>query len=154
MRNITPSLVPGGTGHRLEAAAGSSGNEAGTLAAGETILVVEDDDRVRALVQRILGREGYRMLEARDGREALAVVESHEGFIHLILSDVIVPDLNGVEIVRRVQERSSRTKALFMSGHTDQALQHDGLLLSGADFLQKPFAPHALVSKVREVLDA
>ena len=119
----------------------------------ETILLVEDDDRLRVLVHRVLDRLGYRVLPARDGREALALSQSHEGALDLILSDVIIPDLNGVEIVKRVQDRFSHARALFMSGHTNHALLHDGTLRNGSHFIQKPFMPDALARKVRDVLD-
>ena len=137
----------------LVAAATSKRVVTANLGGTETILVVEDDDRLRTLVHRVLDRLGYRVLGARDGQEALAVSRSHEGVLDLILSDVIVPDLSGVEIVNRVQGRFKDAKALFMSGHTNHALLDDGLLQNGTHFIQKPFMPEALAKKLREALD-
>jgi two-component system, cell cycle sensor histidine kinase and response regulator CckA len=123
------------------------------LAGSETILVVEDDERVRVLVQRILARLGYRVLAAENAQAALAVCQAHDGPIDLVLSDIVVPDLSGREIVRRVQDRSPNTRALFMSGHTVHA-SLDEMTHGDAHFLQKPFVPRTLAQKVREVLDA
>jgi DNA-binding NtrC family response regulator len=119
----------------------------------ETILVVEDDDGLRILVHRILARLGYQVLTARDGHDALACSESHQGALDLILSDVVMPDLSGVEVVKRVQGRFTNAVVLFMSGHLDHALLKDGVLRNGTHFIQKPFTPDALATKVREVLD-
>jgi two-component system, cell cycle sensor histidine kinase and response regulator CckA len=124
------------------------------IAGTETILVVEDDDNVRAVVDRILQRLGYRVLDASHGQEALAIAYSYDGTIDLVLSDVVLPDLGGPEIVDRVRARSSKTRELFMSGHTNDALLRDRVLRSEANFIQKPFRPEALAHKVREVLDA
>lgn len=121
---------------------------------GETILVIEDEDAVRFLVSRVLQRQGYRVLEAANGREALASAVSHDGPIHLVLSDVVLPDLAAAEIVGRVKARKTMTKALFMSGHSGAVLMRDGLLEDGAHFIQKPFTGRAFADKVREVLDA
>jgi two-component system cell cycle sensor histidine kinase/response regulator CckA len=125
-------------------------SDAGT----ETILLVEDDDLVRRLVHHTLERLGYRVLDASSGQEALAAVQSCPSPIDLILSDVVMPDLSGTELVRRVQARSATTKAVFMSGHIDHLLLRDGALEAGSHFIQKPFMPQALARKIREVLDA
>ena len=135
----------------VKAAATSRDVATGNVEGAETILVVEDDDGLRTLVQRVLGRLGYRVLGARDGREALVVSRSHEGVLDLILSDLIVPDLNGQEIVARVQGRFKNAKALFMSGHANHAMVSGGA--APMNFIQKPFMPGALAQKVREVLD-
>jgi two-component system cell cycle sensor histidine kinase/response regulator CckA len=121
-------------------------------AGSETILVVEDDPKVRAVVLRALGTKGYRVLSAQNGAEACAMAEAHAGALHLVLSDMVVPGLSGAQIVSRVQQYSAKTKALFMSGYTDHAI-FDGALQNGANFIQKPFTPETLARRVREVLD-
>jgi two-component system, cell cycle sensor histidine kinase and response regulator CckA len=125
-------------------------NPAGT----ETILVIEDEPGVRSLVHRMLSRLGYHVVCARDGQEAFAILHSSDEPIDLVLCDVVMPDVAGPEIVTRVQARSPKTRALFMSGHTTHALVQNGSLLEGHAFIHKPFAPSALARKVREVLDA
>ncbi len=120
----------------------------------ETILVIEDDERVAVLVSRILERAGYRVLAARSGQDALRLCEERAGAIDLVLSDVVVPDLNGPEVVRRMRESSVHAKVLFMSGHTNHRLLQDGVLHAANGFIQKPFGPQALARKVRDILDA
>jgi two-component system cell cycle sensor histidine kinase/response regulator CckA len=120
----------------------------------ETILVVEDEPGVRTLVHRMLSRLGYHVVCARDGQEAFAILHSAEGPIDLVLCDVVMPDVAGPEIVGRVQARSPKTRALFMSGHTTHSLVQNGSLQEGHAFIHKPFMPSALARKVREVLDA
>jgi two-component system cell cycle sensor histidine kinase/response regulator CckA len=120
----------------------------------EVVLVVEDEAGVRALVHRMLSRVGYRVICARDAQEAFAILHSSDEPIDLVLCDVVMPDLGGPDVVSRVQARSPGTRALFMSGHTTHALVRNGTLRKGHAFIQKPFTPSALVSKIREVLDA
>jgi two-component system cell cycle sensor histidine kinase/response regulator CckA len=123
------------------------------LAGGESILLVDDDDHLRIRMQRVLEDFGYQVLVARDGHEALAVSDAYDGTLALILSEVVMPGLSGVDIVKRVQRRFNAAVALFMSGHLGHALLEDGVLRNGTQFLQKPFAPDALARKVREILD-
>jgi CheY-like chemotaxis protein len=123
------------------------------LTGTETILLVEDDDGLRILVHRTLQRFGYRVIAARDGHEAVDVSEAHEGALHLILSDVMMPGLSSVDVVERVQRRFKDAAALFMSGRLSHALLEAGALRNGAAFIQKPFVPDVLARKVREVLD-
>ena len=120
----------------------------------ESILVVEDEAGVRLLVHRMLSRHGYHVVCARDGQEAVAILHSSDTPFDLVLCDVVMPDVAGPEIVARVQRRSPRTRALFMSGHTTHSLVQNGSLQEGHAFIHKPFVPSALVRKVREVLDA
>jgi signal transduction histidine kinase len=120
----------------------------------EHVLIVEDDESVRLLVRRLLAHCGYRVVCARDAQEALAVLLSSPEPIDLVVSDLILPQLNGAEIVKSIQARSPRTKALFMSGHAANALIQKSLLREDQAFIHKPFTPGALARRVREVLDA
>ena len=123
-------------------------------AAGETILVAEDEDAVRALTSRILRKRGYHVLEAKDGREAVDIALRHEGELRLVVTDVIMPHLNGRELSERLAKVMPKVKVLYMSGYTDDALLQRGVLQSGTgNFLEKPFTPEALANKVREVLE-
>ena len=120
---------------------------------GETILVAEDQNEVRALAKKTLARYGYTVLEAQSGAEALTLLEQHPGPIHLLLTDVVMPRMSGRQLVERVSPLRPEMKVLFMSGYTDDAIVHHGVLEGGLPFLQKPFAPAGLARKVREVLD-
>ena len=128
-------------------------NVAENLSGAETILLVDDDDHLRSQVQRVLEGFGYQVLAARDGHEALAVSDAHEGTLALVLSEVVLPGLSGVDLVKRVQRRFKAAVALFMSGHLGHALLEDGVLRHGTQFLQKPFAPDVLGRKLRAILD-
>jgi CheY-like chemotaxis protein len=124
-------------------------------AEGETILVAEDEDAVRALTCRILRKRGYHVLEAKDGREAVEVARAHEGEITLLVTDVIMPHLNGRELSESIAGIMPDVKVLYMSGYTDDALLQRGVLQSGTgNFLEKPFTPEALATKVREILES
>lgn len=119
----------------------------------ETILLVEDETSVRELSRMILTQNGYTILEAGSGAEALQISEQHSGPIHLLLTDVVMPGMNGRELANRLVLRYPQMKVLFMSGYTDNAIVHHGVLDSDATFLQKPFTPKALANRVRQVLD-
>lgn len=119
----------------------------------ETLLLVEDDDAVRALSRHVLRECGYTLLEATHGREAIRVAQSHDGPIHLVLSDVVMPYLGGRQLAERLAEERPGLKMLFVSGYTDDAVVRHGILESDVAFLQKPFTPSALANKVRAVLD-
>jgi PAS domain S-box-containing protein len=119
----------------------------------ETVLLVEDDDRVRAAVQRMLETRGYHLIVARDGAEARNVAVTHQGPIDLLITDVVMPDTSGPEVAQMIRERFG-CKVLFMSGYTDHAVLRSGVLQPGLSFVQKPFAPETLARKTREVLDA
>ncbi len=120
----------------------------------ETVLLVEDEDAVRALARHVLAFCGYTVLEAADGREAVRVAEQHAGRIDLVASDVVMPYLGGRQLVERVAATRPGIKVLFLSGYTDDAVVRHGVLEAEYAFLQKPFTPTALAQKVREVLDA
>jgi two-component system cell cycle sensor histidine kinase/response regulator CckA len=119
----------------------------------ETILVVEDEEKVRKLTVEILGRQGYTVLEASHGDEALLIHKEHDGSIHLILVDVVMPGMSGSELAKRIASLRPETKILYMSGYTDNAIVHHGVLAQGVNYIQKPFTMDGLVRKVREVLD-
>ena len=120
--------------------------------APRTVLIIDDDDRVRAVVEKSLLRAHYRVLAAGNGPQALAAVESHRGPIHLIISDVVLAGRGGPEVVAAVQERAKTARVLFMSGHAHEGLVEEGLLPAGVPFIQKPFGPGALTRKVHDVL--
>ncbi len=119
----------------------------------ETILLVEDADMVRNLTQRILSKNGYTVLEAGNGAEALQICQNHSGPIHLLLTDVVMPGMSGRELADRLTPLRPGLKILYMSGYTDDAIVHHGLLEPGIAFLQKPFSTTLLTHKLREVLD-
>jgi two-component system, cell cycle sensor histidine kinase and response regulator CckA len=119
----------------------------------ETILVAEDEAAVRSLVREALTAYGYRVITAPDGGSALLLGERHAGPIHLLLTDVVMPGVSGLELARRLGELRPGVRVLYMSGYTEDTISHHGILDAGVEFIQKPFAPEALARKVREVLD-
>jgi PAS domain S-box-containing protein len=119
----------------------------------ETILVVEDEANLRRLTRQFLENQGYTVLEAADGAAAVQICVAHQGLIALLLTDVIMPGMNGRELAQRVSEIRPNMKVLYMSGYTENAIGHNGTLDAGITLLQKPFTLHALKAKVREVLD-
>jgi len=119
----------------------------------ETILLVEDEDTVRGMLRGILMRAGYRVLEARNGRVALETVREFHGRIHLLLTDVVMPVMGGRELAERLQASQPDLKVVYMSGYTEDQVVLHGISMDRMPFLHKPFAPAALVAKVREVLD-
>ncbi|HEX6078138.1 MAG TPA: ATP-binding protein [Methylomirabilota bacterium] len=119
----------------------------------ETILLVEDEDGVRELARDILRSNGYTVLEARNGAEALLLGEGHRGPLELLLTDVVMPRMSGRELAERMAALRSDVSVLYMSGYTDDAVIRHGVLGSDTAFLQKPFTPAALVQRVRETLD-
>jgi DNA-binding NtrC family response regulator len=113
---------------------------------------VEDEAGIRALVRKILRRQGYEVLEASNGEEALAICRDHAGAIDLLITDVIMPELGGRELVDRFHALRSGAKVLYVSGYTDDATIYSGKFPPGTAFLQKPFTLGALLDKVKEVL--
>jgi signal transduction histidine kinase/FixJ family two-component response regulator/streptogramin lyase len=120
----------------------------------ETILLVEDEPAVRAVARHVLLAYGYQVLEAEDGQEALAVASAFTGRIHLLASDVVMPNLGGRQLAEELQKLRPDVRILFLSGYTDDAILRHGVLEAGIAFLHKPYTPAALGAKVREVLDA
>jgi CheY-like chemotaxis protein len=119
----------------------------------ETILLVEDEDGVRALVKQVLARQGYTVIETRHGQEALEECGRHAGPIPLLLTDVVLPQMSGRELAERLKALHPDMKVLYMSGYTDDAILRHGVIDQETAFLQKPFTTTVLVRKVREVLD-
>jgi two-component system, cell cycle sensor histidine kinase and response regulator CckA len=126
-----------------------------TLAEGsETILLVEDEECVRQLIRETLQSKGYKVLEAERGDIALRIAAAQSGKIDLLISDVVLPGMAGKELGRQLLANHPNTKVLFLSGYTEEAIIHQGMLDAGAAFLQKPFMLQALARKVRDVLNA
>jgi DNA-binding response OmpR family regulator len=119
----------------------------------ETVLLVEDEEGVRALSRQVLQDNGYEVLEARDGLEALTLSENHAGPIHLLLTDVVMPKLSGSALAERLMPLRPEMKLLFVSGFTESALVRNGVLTGEVECLLKPFTFDILARKVREVLD-
>ena len=119
---------------------------------GETILVVEDQEAVRSVTRTILGVYGYQILEAANGDEAVALGQTHPGEIHLLLTDVILPGMNGKELSERLRTARPNLKVLFTSGYTSEIIAAKGVLDSGVAYIPKPFSPDKLAAKIREVL--
>jgi two-component system, cell cycle sensor histidine kinase and response regulator CckA len=118
----------------------------------ETVLLVEDEENVRLLVRRALQAKGYTVLEAQNGKDALRVARQHQGPIHLLMTDVVMPGMSGQELSERLIRLRGAMKTLYMSGYADDAIHHQGVLKPGTELLQKPFSAEVLATKVREVL--
>jgi PAS domain S-box-containing protein len=126
---------------------------AGALRGGETVLVAEDEDGVRELLRKVLSDQGYAVLEARHGRDALLIAERYERPIDLLIADVVMPELGGGELVEQLLVRRPNTKVLYVSGYTNDEVVRRGVRRTEAHFLQKPFTPQELMRRVRKVLD-
>jgi PAS domain S-box-containing protein len=145
--------------HRLESdleilASELGGARDGRSRGSETVMLVEDEDVVRKLVREILESNGYTVLEARDGVEALALGGSFGGPIHLLVTDVVMPRMSGRELAEQLLAIHPETRVLYMSGYTDGIIGHHGVLEPMTELLQKPFSVDVLAEKVRRVLDA
>ena len=123
------------------------------LRGSETILLVEDEENVRKLALRVLERQGYKVLSARDGDDALLICEQFKDPIHLMLTDVVMPGMSGHELAKRLKSLHPKMKVLYMSGYTDDTIVLHGVLVEGVNYIQKPFTVDALTKKVREVLE-
>jgi CheY-like chemotaxis protein/two-component sensor histidine kinase len=119
----------------------------------ETILLAEDDEALRTLGERVLIAFGYNVLVARTGAEALRIVAEHKGTIDLVATDVVMPEMNGSQLVAKVLKTRPGIRVLFMSGYTDDEVVRRGVIDGQTAFLQKPFTPDLLAHKVRQVLD-
>ena len=120
----------------------------------ETILLVEDEAMVRSLMVRALEQHGYTVLDAANGFEALrAVQEYSESKIHLLVTDVVMPQIGGVALAEKLKSADPNLRVLFISGYTDRAIIHSSILGSDIALLRKPFSPDSVIDKVREILD-
>ncbi len=123
-----------------------------TLRGTETVLLVEDEQMVRRAVRDVLQRSGYKVLVASNAGEALLISEQHTGFIHLLLTDVVMPRMSGPDLVERLDPWHPEMKVLYVSGYTDNAIAEHGVLDPGVALLQKPFSVESLLQKIRQVL--
>ncbi len=120
----------------------------------ETILLIEDEASLRLMIREILASAGFEVLEGPTPEEGMAAARDHPGPIHMVLTDVVLPRMSGRQVAEALQSSRPEARVLFMSGYTDDAISHHGILDAGVHFLQKPFTTDALLRKVREVLDA
>jgi two-component system, cell cycle sensor histidine kinase and response regulator CckA len=118
------------------------------------VLVVEDQAEARSVIRETLRRRGYRVIEATNGNDALMKAREHEGTIHLLLTDVVMPGMSGRRVADLLRSERPDLRVIYMSGYTDDAIVHHGILDSGLMFVQKPFTADVLLRKIREVLDA
>jgi CheY-like chemotaxis protein len=126
----------------------------GDVGGTECVLIVEDERHVRLLAQRILASRGYEVLMAAESGEALALIEQHCGRLALMLTDVVMPGMNGRELAERARRRCPEVAVVYMSGYTDDAVIHHGVRHEDVRFLNKPFTPDGLLGIVRAALDA
>lgn len=120
----------------------------------ETILLVEDNEQVRRTVYDTLKQHGYNIIQATGGEDALEKISSIEQSVHLLLTDVVMPDMNGKELHEILTKTYPSLKVLYMSGYTDDIIVRHGVLNEGIQFIQKPFTGRFILEKIREVIDA
>jgi two-component system cell cycle sensor histidine kinase/response regulator CckA len=144
---VLPSAANAGAAPEIEKAQPRRGGS-------ETLLLVEDEDSVRALVGRVLRKTGYTVIESRHGLEALGIVQSHQSHIDGVVTDVVMPEMSGPQLIERLATVRPGLKVLFMSGYTRDEIDEQGLSTGSFGFIQKPMSPLALASAVRSVLDA
>ncbi len=119
----------------------------------ETILLVEDEPSILEVAKMMLEKLGYRMLMAASPVEAMRLAQAHAGEIHLLMTDVVMPEMNGRDLARRLLALYPDIKRLFMSGYSADIIAHHGVLEEGVYFIQKPFSIHDLAAKIRKALD-
>jgi PAS domain S-box-containing protein len=142
--------IDGSGGSGADVANAGVGHARGT----ETILLIEDDDAVRALTKRVLQRCGYTVLEASRGTDGLRLAAAHRTPIHLLITDVVMPGIPGRMVAEQIRDSHPETKVLYVSGYTNDDVVRTGLLRDAVHFVQKPFAPEAIAHKVREILSS
>jgi CheY-like chemotaxis protein len=140
--------------HEAPPSPGSDPGPSGRRAGRETVLVVEDEEQVRGLASRALETVGYTVLEARDGEQALEVSARHPGPIHLLLTDVVMPGMNGQELAGRLLALRPGVKVLYVTGYVDDSVRFHAELKPGMATMPKPFTASSLARKVREILDS
>jgi CheY-like chemotaxis protein len=123
------------------------------LSGTETLLIVENEPAIRNLLQMALRKNGYTVLAAESAREALEIVRGHPDAIALLITDVVMPDMNGPELAKELAALRPEIRTLFMSGYMDDALGEHGVLHGHTNFVQKPFSPRTVAQKVRDILD-
>ena len=119
----------------------------------ETVVLVEDEPLVKNLVSDVLHKSGYQVMEFINGREALTWAKRHDGVVHLLVTDVVMPGMSGIELARQLAPDRPEMRVLFFSGYTDDLVERQGVLRPGRAFLQKPFTPDTLLRRVRMLLD-
>jgi CheY-like chemotaxis protein len=122
------------------------------IVGSETILLVEDDEEVRQVASRILRRNGYRVIEAGNGSDALKAADNEAEPVDLIVTDIVMPEMGGTELAKRIREKQPDARILFTSGYTEDAVVRQSLLHEGESFIEKPFTPATLAKKAREML--
>ena len=132
---------------------GQATDESKSFEGSETVLLVEDDENVRSFMESILSKHGYTVRTAENGDEALRVFREHPGGVDLVVTDVVMPIMSGRELVDKLRARQPDLKCIYVSGYTDEAIVHHGVLDEDVELIQKPFSREALLMKIREVLD-
>ena len=127
--------------------------KSGKIRGNETILLVEDDESVKVLVAKVLNEVGFSVLSAGSGEEALQLVSQYNDEIHLLLTDVVMPDISGKELANKLNQQLPGLKVIFMSGYTNDIITNQGVIIEEFEYLQKPFSSQYLIHKIREVLD-
>ncbi|MFW6415301.1 MAG: response regulator, partial [Thermodesulfobacteriota bacterium] len=119
----------------------------------ETVIVVEDNDMVREMTVEVLQDHGYNVYFADNGERCLELLQKHSGPLDLLLTDIIMPDMNGKDLFEQISRKFPQAKALYMSGYPENVISNHGILDRGVNFIQKPFSVQDLCLKVRELLD-